>query len=68
MPRDGVPDRQHDDGADHRHQGGDDKAVMFVTDSAVQTLGGYGFIREYPVERLLRNARGFTTFDGLAII
>lgn len=45
-----------------------DKAVMFVTDSAVQTLGGYGFIREYPVERLLRNARGFTTFDGLAII
>ncbi len=45
-----------------------DKAVMFVADSAVQTLGGYGFIREYPVERLLRNARGFTTFDGLAII
>lgn len=45
-----------------------DKAVMFVTDSAVQTLGGYGFIREYPVERLLRNARGFTTFDGLAMV
>jgi len=41
---------------------------MFVTDSAVQTLGGYGFIREYPVERLLRNVRGFGTFDGLAIL
>jgi alkylation response protein AidB-like acyl-CoA dehydrogenase len=39
-----------------------DKAVMFVTDSAVQTLGGYGFIREYPAERYLRNARGFSTF------
>ncbi len=45
-----------------------DKTVMFVTDSAVQTLGGYGFIREYPAERWLRNARGFTTFHGLAMI
>ncbi|MCC6801255.1 MAG: acyl-CoA dehydrogenase, partial [Anaerolineae bacterium] len=45
-----------------------DKAVMFVTDSAVQVLGGYGFIREYPAERWLRNARGFTTFHGLAMI
>jgi acyl-CoA dehydrogenase len=45
-----------------------DKAAMFVTDSGVQTLGGYGFIREYPVERYLRNARGFATFDGLAIV
>lgn len=44
------------------------KTALFVADGAVQTLGGYGFIREYPVERLLRNARGFTTFDGLAII
>lgn len=45
-----------------------DKAALFVTDSGVQTLGGYGFIREYPAERWLRNARGFTTFDGLAIV
>ncbi len=45
-----------------------DKAVLFVTDTAVQTLGGYGFIREYPAERWLRNGRGFPTFDGLAIV
>jgi alkylation response protein AidB-like acyl-CoA dehydrogenase len=45
-----------------------DKAVMFVADSAVQTLGGYGFIREFPAERWLRNARGFTTFHGMAMI
>jgi alkylation response protein AidB-like acyl-CoA dehydrogenase len=45
-----------------------DKAVLVVTDSAVQTLGGHGFIREHPVERWLRNGRGFTTFDGLAIV
>lgn len=44
------------------------KAALQVTDAAVQILGGYGFIREYPAERWLRNARGFTTFDGLAII
>lgn len=45
-----------------------DKAVMMVADSAVQVLGGHGYIREHPVERWLRNARGFATFDGLAII
>ncbi len=44
------------------------KAAMTVCDGAVQTLGGYGFIREYPVERYLRNARGFATFTGLAIV
>ena len=45
-----------------------DDVVMQVADAAVQTLGGYGYIREYPVELWLRNARGFATFDGLALI
>jgi alkylation response protein AidB-like acyl-CoA dehydrogenase len=45
-----------------------DQAVLRVTDAAVQTLGGYGYIREFPVELWLRNARGFTTFDGLMMI
>ncbi len=45
-----------------------DEMVLKVTDSGVQILGGYGFIREYPVERWLRNGRGFPTFDGLAIV
>ncbi len=45
-----------------------DKMVLQVTDSGVQTLGGYGFIREYPAERWLRNGRGFPTFDGLTIV
>lgn len=45
-----------------------DQMVLFVTDSGVQTLGGYGFIREYPAERWLRNGRGFPTFDGLAMV
>ena len=45
-----------------------DNMVLQVADRAVQTLGGYGYIREYPVELWLRNARGFATFDGLAMV
>ncbi|MCA9932765.1 MAG: acyl-CoA dehydrogenase family protein [Ardenticatenaceae bacterium] len=45
-----------------------DQLVVNVADRAVQALGGYGYIREYPVELWLRNARGFATFDGLAIV
>lgn len=45
-----------------------DKTAVQVADSAVQTLGGYGYIREYPVERWLRNARGFATFHGMAMV
>lgn len=44
-----------------------DEMVLRVCDQALQTLGGYGYIREYPVELWLRNARGFALFDGLAI-
>jgi acyl-CoA dehydrogenase len=45
-----------------------DNMVLQVADRAVQTLGGYGYIREYPVELWLRNARGFAAFDGLAMV
>lgn len=45
-----------------------DQAAVMVTDSAVQVLGGYGYIREYPVERWLRNARGFAAFHGMAMV
>lgn len=44
-----------------------DRMVVQVADRAVQVLGGYGYIREYPVELWLRNARGFAAIDGLAI-
>jgi acyl-CoA dehydrogenase len=45
-----------------------DDVVVLVADRALQVLGGYGYIREYPVELWLRNARGFASFDGLAIV
>lgn len=45
-----------------------DDMVLRSCDRAVQTLGGYGYTREFPAELWLRNARGFASFDGLAII
>lgn len=42
--------------------------VMMVTDRGVQILGGYGYIREYPVEMWMRNGRGFATFTGMAMV
>jgi alkylation response protein AidB-like acyl-CoA dehydrogenase len=44
------------------------QSALGITDNAVQVLGGHGYIREHPVELWLRNARGLTTFDGLAIV
>ncbi len=42
--------------------------VMKVSDRAVQILGGHGYIREYPVELYMRNARGFATFEGMVMV
>ncbi|MBQ4468182.1 MAG: acyl-CoA dehydrogenase family protein [Firmicutes bacterium] len=40
-----------------------DTAVRVATD-AVQIYGGYGYIRDYPVEKLMRDAKIFQIFDG----
>ena len=45
-----------------------DEMALQVADSAVQVLGGHGYIREHPVELWLRNARGFSAMDGMAIL
>jgi alkylation response protein AidB-like acyl-CoA dehydrogenase len=42
--------------------------VLMVTDRGVQILGGYGYIREYPVEMWLRNGRGVSSLVGLAVV
>ncbi|GAB4499543.1 MAG: acyl-CoA dehydrogenase family protein [Anaerolineales bacterium] len=42
--------------------------VMMVTDRGVQIYGGHGYIRENPVELLMRNGRGFPMLLGLAIV
>ncbi len=42
--------------------------VLKVTDNALQVLGGHGYIRDHFVELWLRNARGFATFEGIAMV
>jgi alkylation response protein AidB-like acyl-CoA dehydrogenase len=38
--------------------------AMAVTTDAVQVLGGYGYSREYPVERMLRDAKITQIYEG----
>ncbi|HET9728594.1 MAG TPA: acyl-CoA dehydrogenase, partial [Acidimicrobiia bacterium] len=39
-------------------------AAKFVCDEAIQLLGGYGFSREFPVERVYRDIRGLCIGAG----
>ena len=40
------------------------EAGFDVANEAIQVLGGAGYVRDWPVERLLRDARVFTIFEG----
>jgi alkylation response protein AidB-like acyl-CoA dehydrogenase len=42
--------------------------VMRVTTDAVQVFGGYGYSREYPVEKLMRDAKVFQIYEGTSQI
>jgi alkylation response protein AidB-like acyl-CoA dehydrogenase len=39
-------------------------AAMKITTDAVQILGGYGYMREYPVERMMRDAKITQIYEG----
>ena len=39
-------------------------AAMRVADEAIQTFGGYGYMREYPVKKLLRDAKLTQIYEG----
>jgi alkylation response protein AidB-like acyl-CoA dehydrogenase len=39
-------------------------AAMSITTDAVQVLGGYGYMREYPVERFMRDAKITQIYEG----
>jgi alkylation response protein AidB-like acyl-CoA dehydrogenase len=38
--------------------------AMWVTNQAVQIFGGYGYMRDYPVERLFRDAKVTEIYEG----
>ena len=42
--------------------------AMKVTTDAVQVFGGYGYMREYPVEKLMRDAKLFQIYEGTSQI
>jgi alkylation response protein AidB-like acyl-CoA dehydrogenase len=39
-------------------------ACQEVTSKAVQVFGGYGVIKDYPVEKLMRDCKVFQIFEG----
>ena len=44
------------------------ETAMFVADEAVQIHGGYGYIKDYPVERYLRDAKVTEIYEGTSEI
>ena len=44
------------------------ETAMFVADEAVQIFGGYGYVKEYPVERYLRDAKVTEIYEGTSEI
>ena len=44
------------------------EAAMCVTTDAVQVFGGYGYVKDYPVERLFRDAKVTEIYEGTSEI
>jgi alkylation response protein AidB-like acyl-CoA dehydrogenase len=44
------------------------EAAMRVTTDAIQIHGGYGYMREYPVERFFRDAKVTQIYEGTSQI
>ena len=42
--------------------------AMKVTTDAVQVFGGYGYMKEYPVEKLMRDAKLYQIYEGTSQI
>ncbi|HCO02135.1 MAG TPA: acyl-CoA dehydrogenase [Actinobacteria bacterium] len=44
------------------------EVAVWVTEQAVQILGGYGYIKDFPVEKWYRDAKIYTLFEGTSEI
>ena len=44
------------------------EAAMWVTTQAIQIFGGYGYVKEYPLERLFRDAKVTEIYEGTSEI
>lgn len=60
--RDAAADRSRDSAAMAKLFASE--AAMYVTTEAIQVFGGYGYMKEYPVERLFRDAKVTEIYEG----
>jgi alkylation response protein AidB-like acyl-CoA dehydrogenase len=44
------------------------ETAVWVTEQAIQILGGYGYIKDFPVEKWYRDAKIYTIFEGTSEI
>jgi acyl-CoA dehydrogenase len=44
------------------------ETAVYVTEEAIQIMGGYGYIRDHPVERWHRDSKIYTIFEGTSEI
>jgi alkylation response protein AidB-like acyl-CoA dehydrogenase len=65
MGRNGVPFRQGEGSMSKLKAS---EVAVWATEDAIQILGGYGYTREYPVERWHRDAKIMTIFEGTSEI
>jgi acyl-CoA dehydrogenase len=65
MAKNGV-DFQHAEGSMSKLKASE--VAVSVTEQAVQILGGYGYIKDFPVEKWYRDAKIYTIFEGTSEI
>jgi acyl-CoA dehydrogenase len=65
MGRTGQP-FQHAEGSMSKLKAGE--VAVRVTEQAIQVLGGYGYIKDFPVEKWYRDAKIYTLFEGTSEI
>ncbi len=57
---------EHAEGSMSKLKAGE--TAVWVTEQAIQILGGYGYIRDFPVEKWYRDAKIYTIFEGTSEI
>jgi acyl-CoA dehydrogenase len=65
MGRNGTP-FEHAEGSMSKLKAGE--VAVSVTEQAIQVLGGYGYIKDFPVEKWYRDAKIYTLFEGTSEI
>ena len=57
---------EHAEGSMSKLKAGE--VAVWVTEQAIQILGGYGYIKDFPVEKWYRDAKIYTIFEGTSEI